>query len=314
MRYWLLAFTVTFSSFALGLVLLSALDAALIGVVARSVTRRSSASRAASWLWLRLFPAAGALVFAAVLVLPTFLYYEPSHTDEPLRRTMILIAAGGALVVSRAVWRVAATWLATRRLARRWTRDGRPLPDLAPGLPSFAIDEPFPTVAIVGCRRPALFVSERVFEECTSDEIRAMVSHERAHILSRDNLKRLLLRGCPGLPFASRLDEAWSVAAEEAADATAAANDPDRRLDLANALIRLARLAPAPDLPAGVSAFYHGGTIETRVRLLLDPPTLSAPGGERWVASLGAAALALAFLVSAPAIHAAMEVLVRSLP
>jgi hypothetical protein len=314
MRYWILASTVTFSSFAIGLALLSAVEATLVALVARSLARRPSASRASAFLALRLFPAAGALAFAAALVLPTFLYYEPSHTDEPLRRTMAAVAAIGIVLLARAVWRVASTWIATRRLARRWLRSGRPIAGLAPGLPAFVIDEPFPTVAVVGCVRPSLFVSDRVFEECTADEVRAMVSHERAHVASRDNLKRLLLRACPGLPFGARLDSAWSAAAEEAADAAAAASDPDRRLDLANALIRLARLAPEPNLPAGVSAFYHGGSIETRVRLLLEPPVPAARRHERLMAVLACATLALAFVVSAPAIHAAMEALVRLLP
>lgn len=314
MRYWILGSTVTFSSFAIGLALLSAIESALVGPASRWIALRSSATRASTLLWLRLLPIVGALAFALALVLPTYLYYEPSHTDEPLRRTMAAIAALGAVVLLRALWRVCGTWFATHRLARRWIRSARPAHDIAPGLPTFVIDDRFPTVAVVGCIRPSLFVSGRVFEECTAEEIRAMVSHERAHISSRDNLKRLVLRGCPGLPFGASIESAWSVATEEAADATAARNDPERRLDLAHALIRLARLAPASELPAGVSAFYHGGSIEGRVRLLLDPPAPSAPGQERLLAVLTAVSLALAFIVSAPAIHAAMEALVRLLP
>ena len=314
MRYWVLASTVTFSSFAIGLSLLSGMVAAFATLNVRSIGRRSSVSRASALLWLRLFPLVGAGAFAAALVLPTYLYYEPSHTDEPLRRTMAAVAAIGLVIIIRAAWRVGGTWLATRRLARRWARSGRPAPDVAPGLPAFVIDEAFPTVAVIGCVRPTLFVSQRVFDECTPDEIAAMVAHERAHIAARDNVKRLLLRGCPALPLMGWLQPAWNSAAEESADARASANDADRRFDLAHALIRLARLAPAADLPAGVSAFYHGGSIETRVRLLLDPPVLSRPGYDRLVAALGTAALALTFVILAPAIHAAMETLVRSLP
>ena len=314
MRYWILASTVTFSSFAVGLLLLSIVAATLAGTVARSIALRSSARRAAALLWLRVFPITGALAFAAALVLPTFLYYEPPHTDEPLRRTMTAIAAIGIAVLIRSLWRVGSTWLATRRLSHRWRRAGRRTTEVAPGLPAFVIDEPFPTVAVIGCVRPALFVSQRVLDECAPDEIRAMAAHERAHVSSLDNLKRLLLRGCPRLPLGARLESAWSMAAEEAADAAAVAAEPDRRLDLANALIRLARLAPPPDLPEGVSAFYHGGSIESRVRLLLDPPAPTASGQERLFLLLAGITLALAFIVSAPAIHAGMEALVRLLP
>jgi len=291
MRYWLLASTVTLSSFAIGVSLLAVAEAMLVPVLARYFNARPPSGRAASLLWLRLLPIAGALAFAAAMVLPTFLYYEPANTDEPLTVTMMLIAAAGLGLVAAGGIRIA-----------------------HPGLPAFVIDEPFPTVAVVGALRPTLFVSERVLAECSAEEINAMVAHERAHVAAYDNLKRLLLRGCPRLPFAAALESAWSAAAEEAADAAAAAGHPDRRFDLANALIRLARLAPEPNLPAGISAFYPGGGIETRVRLLLNPDQ-PARRSYRWLlAAAGAATIAAAFIASAPAIHAAMEALVRVVP
>jgi beta-lactamase regulating signal transducer with metallopeptidase domain len=314
MRYWLLASTVTLSSFAIGVSLLAVAEAMLVPVLARYFNARPPSGRAASLLWLRLLPIAGALAFAAAMVLPTFLYYEPANTDEPLTVTMMLIAAAGLGLVAAGGIRIARTWAATARLAQRWRGSGRPAADLAPGLPAFVIDEPFPTVAVVGALRPTLFVSERVLAECSAEEINAMVAHERAHVAAYDNLKRLLLRGCPRLPFAAELESAWSAAAEEAADAAAAAGHPDRRFDLANALIRLARLAPEPNLPAGISAFYPGGGIETRVRLLLNPDQ-PARRSYRWLlAAAGAATIAAAFIASAPAIHAAMEALVRVVP
>jgi Zn-dependent protease with chaperone function len=141
-----------------------------------------------------------------------------------------------------------------------------------------------------------------------------MVAHERAHVAAYDNLKRLLLRGCPRLPFAAELEAAWSAAAEEEADAAAAAGNPDRRFDLANALIRLARLTPAPHLPAGISAFYPGGSIESRVRLLLDPPEPARRSYGWLLAALGASTICLGYVAFAPAIHAAMEALVRVVP
>ncbi|HWK08995.1 MAG TPA: M56 family metallopeptidase [Vicinamibacterales bacterium] len=314
MRYWILASTVTLSSFAIGLAIASAIGAALVPFAVHRLARRSSGNRASLLLWLRLFPVAGALAFSAALVLPTFVYYEPANTDEPLTATMAAIAAAGLIVILRAGLRIAQTWRATERLARRWKSSGHRLDDMAPGLSAFAVDEAFPTVAVVGCFRPALFLSRRVLAECTSSEISAMVSHERAHIASRDNLKRLLVRACPRLPFSEMLESAWSGAAEEAADAAAAAGNTDRRLNLANALIRLARLASPPSLPAGVSAFYPGGSIENRVRLLLDPPASPAPArGSLLVVALAAVA-GVAFVASAPAIHAAMEALVRLVP
>jgi beta-lactamase regulating signal transducer with metallopeptidase domain len=314
MRYWLLASLVTFSSFTIGFGIVNAAELLMHPLLLRRLPRSSPSRRATMLFWFRLLPAAAALTFAVALVLPTFLYYEPLHTDEPLTRTMALAAAVGLLVLQRTIVRIARTSRATRQLAARWRATGRRIPDLASGLPTFAIDDRFPTVAVVGWIRPALFVSERVFSECTREEIDAMVSHEQAHIAARDNLKRLLLRACPAVPSGSRLDVLWSAAAEEAADARAATAHPDRRLDLASALIRLARLAPPPSLPAGVSAFYHGGSIEERVRQLLDPAPAAPSTYGCALTAFSAAALAAAFVVSAPAIHTAMEALVRLVP
>jgi beta-lactamase regulating signal transducer with metallopeptidase domain len=310
----MLASMMTLSSLTVALVVLSALQAIAIPSFVRRFARRSLPSRVAYLLWLRALPAAGAIAFAAGLVLPVFLYYEPHQTDEPVTATLALSAAFGLLLLARAVVRISATWLATTRLAKRWSQSGRAIGGIAPGMPTFAIDDPFPIVAVVGCFTPSLFISERVLAECTADELRAMIAHERAHVAASDNLKRLLLRGCPRAPFTSRLDAAWALAAEEAADRAAAGSNTGRRLDLANALIKLARMAPSPNLPVGVSAFYPGGSIESRVRLLLEPPADAMPGHERLVAAFAAGVVALGFVAFAPAIHAAMEALVRIVP
>src|SRR4030095_10762484 len=152
-----------------------------------------------------------------------------------------------------------------------WQRRSRALVGVAAGLPAYAIDDAFPTVAVIGIVRPRLFVAERVMRECSAGEIAAMVSHEYSHVSAHDNLKRLLIRACPdvfGTP--RRLDRARAAAAEEAADARAASGHPAARLDLAQALIHVARLA-APRMPALVSAFYLGGRIEDPGRRVVEP-------------------------------------------
>jgi hypothetical protein len=86
-------------------------------------------------------------------------------------------------------------------------------------------------------------------------------------------------------------------------------------MDLAQALVRLARLAPGA-LDAPVSAFYAGGSIESRVRLLLEPPeAVARPRSHAWVLATAASmAFAFAFLLLGPIVHQAMEAIVRLLP
>jgi beta-lactamase regulating signal transducer with metallopeptidase domain len=142
-----------------------------------------------------------------------------------------------------------------------------------------------------------------------------MITHECAHVSARDNVKRLLIRACPD-PFGTprHLDRAWAAAAEEAADAAAARIRPSARLDLAQALIHVARLA-VPRTPELVSAFYLGGSIDARVRLLVDPPADVAPPRWRRFAVPALALLAAAAVVAAaPAVYALLEIAIRNLP
>lgn len=316
--YWLGAALISLGSFAI----VASVTSVLMGLAApgllRRIDRYSPSSRAALLFRLRVLPAACATVCALGVALPVFLWFEPRDTDETFGRTLFAAAAAGAWLLGRGAWRAAAAWRATRDIMRQWQARGRRLHAFDAPLPVFAIDEPFPTVAVVGFVRPALFIAERVLRECTADEVRGMVLHECAHVTHRDNLKRFLIRACPDLPGRSRLlDCAWTTAAEQAADARAVAHDPRFALTLAQALIRVARLAPFVSTVDVASAFYLGGSIESRVRRLVDPPDgipdPSQPFGWGIACVLTAAFAALA-IGAAPAIHQVMETAVRSFP
>ena len=89
-------------------------------------------------------------------------------------------------------------------------------------------------------------------------ELSAALAHEVGHVIAGDNLKRGLLRACRDtlliIPSGRRLDAAWKEASEAAADEYAAARDRMVGLDLASALVKIARLVPVgsrPTLPAG---------------------------------------------------------------
>jgi hypothetical protein len=320
---WILwaAAAITLSSFAIVATAASILIGLAAPMLARRIARYAPAARAALLFRLRILPAACALVCAFAVALPIFLYFEPRDSGERLAWTLVFGAVAGAALLARGAWRAAAGWRATGAVMRGWQARGRRLDAIdafdAP-LPVFAIEESFPTVAVVGFSHPALFIAERVLRECSPGQVRAMVQHECAHVTSRDNLKRFLIRACPDvLRRNSVLDRAWTSAAEEAADARAAGGDPASALALAEALVRVARIAPRVSTLDVASAFYLGGSIESRVRRLVEPvhtlPDPSRPLGRAMActAVVGVAAL-LAF--AAPAIHQAMEVAVRLLP
>ena len=316
MTFWLITAAVTLGIFA-GIV---AIGSMAVRFVAPSATRRleaySPATAAALLFRLRMLPASIALFAAFAIVLPVFLAYEPRATEEDVPLVLAVCACAGAALLVRGLWRAVRAWQATRAVAREWRTRGRRLDALDTPLPVYAIEETFPTVAVVGVIHPALFIAERVLRECPEDEVRAMLRHECAHVAKRDNLKRFVMRACPDFTF-RELDRAWARAAEEAADAAVVAAAPRYAVELAQALIHVARLAPsASAAPALASAFYLGGDIESRVRRLVEPgpePHARLDRG-RIIAATAALACVVFALAAGPSIHALVEALVRSLP
>jgi hypothetical protein len=316
--FWVSAAAITLSCFAIVATTASVLIGGASPALARRVARYSARSRAGLLFGLRLLPSATAAVCAFGIALPIYLWFEPRENgDEVLARTLTAAALAGGILLARGAWRAAAAWRATRVLMRDWQARGRRLHGFDAPIPVFAIEESFPTVAVVGFIRPALFIAECVLAACPADEVRAMVLHECAHVTHRDNLKRFLIRACPdALGRGTAIDRAWSKATEEAADASAVAGDPGFALELAQALIHVARLAPGTSTLEVASAFYLGGSIEARVRQLVEPsslPELTRPRG--WVIACSmAAAFAGLIVLAAPAIHQLMEAANRILP
>lgn len=315
MTYWLLAATIVFSVFAVIAAATSLLVRSLAPSAARRLERYSPESRAAMLFRIRMLPAAAAAVMAFGVAMPVFFWFEPRDSGESVSRTLLVLSLTGAALLARGAWRAVAAWRATRRVLRGWQARGRRIDLFDAPLPVFAIDESFPTVAVVGVARPALFIAERVLRECSGAEVRAMLHHECAHVTKRDNLKRFVMRACPDFVGAD-LDRAWASAAEEAADAAAVARNPGFAVELAQALIRVARLAPPSRTPALASAFYLGGSIEARVRRLIDAghaPDVARPfGATAWCAAALCAAVVVA--LTASDLHQFMESLVQRLP
>jgi Zn-dependent protease with chaperone function len=316
MTYLALATVATFGSFAVVAVCAS-LALKLTGDgIARRLDRYSAASRAGVLFSLRLLPGVTAIVGAFFIALPIFVVFEPLDTDEPLSRLLLAAASGGLALVVGAAWRALSAWRATTRTADEWLRRSRPLTDLDAPFPAFALEDPRPIVAIVGFRRPQLFVAECVLAGCSVEELRAIVAHECMHVLSHDNIRRFVLRMCPDLVGRRNpIERAWIAAIEHSADDHAAATHPSAAQDLAQALIRIARLAPA-SAPELASAFYGGGGIERRVRRLLEPvaaPDVPAVFRGSMLCLFGAAAV-VTILLSAPAVDGLIEAAVKLLP
>jgi len=284
----------------LGLVLLATFGLAglmLSGLVAlawRTGLERLSAT-SVDLLGLRLLPSAGALLLALTVVLPAFLSFEPHREREAAGPLVMVLAALAAAGLAGGIWR---GWRACRA-ARALLDCCRPGEDSIGRETVHVVEAAEPLVAVIGAWRPRIVTTALVKAACNAEEFRAVLAHEAAHLAARDNLKLLMLLAAPDAlaltPVAAALTERWRGAAECEADQRATRGDSERRLALASALIKVARLvksrsAPHPALSMPVAA----DDVPARVQALLAPPAPHARG--RILAALLGGALLIPLL------------------
>jgi Zn-dependent protease with chaperone function len=275
--YALLCICLTLSA----LLAVNAMASALAGVVWRALAPRvqgwDAGARARLLFALRVSPPAAAALLAFALVVPAYLLHEPAESGESVGVMLLLLACVSAAGVLLSAWRVARTWVATRRLARDWMRHAEPFEAEGVTVPTFRISHSFPVIAVIGVLRPRLFVASQLFDTLTPGELAAALAHERGHVEGRDNLKRALLQaGEDALlhaPLGRSLRREWQRESEMAADEFAAAEGQAAALDLASAIVKISKLIPRgsrPTLPAGAHLLGDGGDgISRRVRNLL---------------------------------------------
>jgi Zn-dependent protease with chaperone function len=249
----------------------------VIGISARM--RPQQAARLL--LSLRLAPACLALCVVVALCVPSYLRYEQNGAAERVGVfclvACVLGLSLGVISVGRGVYAVAHSFLLTRRCpsvaaATAWSRVSIATEDVS-GMP---------LLALIGVVRPRLILSRRVVEVLSPEQLEVALSHEQAHEVSRDNLKRLLVVLAPGvLPFVngfSGLEHEWERAIELAADDHATAGEVGRSVALAEALIRVARLSNSE---AGVSLASslcaRNQDLASRVHRLLGLEAATAP-------------------------------------
>src|ERR1700682_1082695 len=251
--------------------------AGLWRIAARFTSDWSAEARARTVFHLRVGPAALSMLLAVLFLIPAYLVYEPRATHEKISLKLAALALISLVGIGLALFRGLAAWRATQRLTADWKAHGKPVQLDGIGVRAYLIDHSFPIIAIVGALRPNLFIARRVLESLTPDEIVAALAHESGHLATWDTLKRGVLRACRDVllivPSGRSLDTAWAEASECAADEYAARDGRERALDLASALVKIARMIPGgsrPTMPAG--AFLLGDDdssgVKWRVRRL----------------------------------------------
>jgi Zn-dependent protease with chaperone function len=246
----------------------------------KSPLQRCSARTRAEFLFaFRVAPLLLSTMFVAGFLVPAYLRHEPYGTTEVVSGKLATLAVISAIGVLLAVSRGLRSWLATRRLLQAWRHAGTPITLAGVPIPTYKLTHNFPVLAVVGTFRPRLFVAEQVLTTLTAEELHSAIAHEAGHLNARDNLKRSLLRACGDvllmIPCGRSVDRAWADTSESAADEYAAQTSSSAAINLAAALVKVARMVPKGARAAvPVAAFLVGNEddrgIKARVRRLLE--------------------------------------------
>lgn len=259
--------------------------AAAAGLLAPAVLRGTwamSSPRLAMSLWLALqasWMVAVVLAFLAATA-PSRLTWLGSAMPGHGRASLTGPVPGGAAVavaglllsaavVLRAGWCLAGEQARSRRDRREHAvlvaANGRPGPE--PGVAILDDDAPAAYCVPCGCYR--VVISAGALAVLGTEQLRAVVAHERAHLRSRHHLMlsvaAALARAFPRVPLFAQAEPELRWLAEMAADDAAARRQG--RDHLAKALVILSRAGARP------AALAAGGPAAiTRIQRLLDPP------------------------------------------
>lgn len=232
-----------------------------------------------------------------------------------------LLAIGVALVVGyRFVASLVHQRHATRAFLRSITRglSGTISHEVRQLLPSLGlrerdivlVDAPIPSCFSAGFLRPRIYCSRLALAALEREHLRAVLAHERAHLLRLDPLRAALLEALRRALFFVPIMGAWArrdtVARELRADAYAMRGHPDGNLHLAHALYVLSapvRWAVAP--PASAVPFAAPRLLAIRTAAIAGRPYVNPPF-PRWsiVGSVAGCIVAAALFLAPPHVGA----------
>jgi len=277
--YELLGISLVLASLLTINALVSLAAAASWRFVEKPLQTRSARTRAEVLFAMRVAPPVLAFISVALFLVPSYVVHEPYASGEVVSKKLAILASLSAIGVGFALWRALRSSLATRSLRREWLSNAVPIELTGIGIPTFRISGSFPIIAVVGIVRARLFIAAQVLEKLNEEELTAAIAHECGHLSAHDNLKRALLRACRDLlmivPCGRSLDRAWAEAAECAADEQAAQQNAETALNLASALVKIARMVPvgaraAMPMAAFLVGFEENRGVKARVCRLLE--------------------------------------------
>ena len=214
---------------------------------------------------LRVIPFVISAGVSLFLTLPSFLLFERHSLDEDLGT--FVLSACTILILGAGVYRVLSAEARTRRVVSACLEGAIAL-ERDTLTPPVVLAKTAIPLMLVGIRVPQVLISASARKFLSDEELRAAIRHEVAHSRSRDNLKKAVLN-CLLFPGMASLERAWQEASELAAD-DRAVSSRDEALDLAAALIKLARHFPSPVMPELATGLVSEvGSVTSRVERLM---------------------------------------------
>ncbi len=288
----------------------------------RGASRRHPAARARFAFGAAVAPAIAPLVGVGLCLAPGVLVWLGLHGDHclehPSHPHLCLVHPSAMLptaVVLQGVAAFAATLLgaALVQIVVRVASGRRSLARLRsaasrctePGVYLVESDRAFSLTAGLG--RSGIFLSTALAEALAPTHLTAVVSHERAHVRSRDGLKTLAARvlSWPHLPWVRRSILAELELSMERACDEQAGQEVGDRLVVAEAILAAERLvASAPrrnSLLGSPLLAFGGSSVPARVRGLLAEPVADRRPAAGWVAC---GVLGVCILLAEPLHHA----------
>ncbi|MEO8359435.1 MAG: M56 family metallopeptidase [Vicinamibacteria bacterium] len=247
--------------------------------------------RAHSTLLVRSFPVFAAFLLSVLVFAPAWLRQEPSNTGETVSLGMAILAALALLPIAHGMVRATSMFRRTRTRLRTWRRRGYSAARAGTPYEVFEVRSADLALCVGGYLKPTIYASAEVMRTLDPAELEAALAHETKHGETRDPVRLLWMASCPDFLRLLRLDEPWrrafARACEFAADAGASHGKPEVAIDLASALLKVARLRTfslkREDAFAEVavsSAFSSEADLEERVRALAEP--LADTPGTNW--------------------------------
>jgi Zn-dependent protease with chaperone function len=239
----------------------AALSAVLWLRLRRRVSALPSTSAADYLFMLQLLPLLVSSAVVALFVVPGFVAWEPSHTAEKINVWLAVPSFISIAIFCRSLW---VLW-----------HELNCKPDVPPNIPF---------VAVLGCVRPMVLVTDAARILLNQEELAAVLRHERTHISRRDNVRLLVSRLVALLTLDLKpwreMEEVRSRTAEFVADESAA-RDEAGAVDLAQALLKMAR-SPFASYRFASSFASAKSVVEQRVLRLLNNPRSSRKSVTQW--------------------------------